>query len=260
MKKIIYFIILILLSCIQAYAVTDYSHLIKDYKFNCDSITYIEGTISYCERFINPGGIGKTSLVLVLHSGKEKGPEGKNLSAAAVKSLIDYSIKKGKKVLIIVPHYPNEPGEYSYLSNALVMRIVKDKVEKYSIPKDKIYIIVSFVNEYPDEILKNINVYYIVGDKDEKNFNAFKSSITNLKSNKNIVSKYKCLKNKNHLETINSAYTDDAWDWLFDNNSATKEKNTPDHKIFIIISVCIGIILLLLLLYKIATHTWRKES
>jgi len=284
MKKILCLTILILLSCIQTYANENYKHLIKEYRFKCDSITDIEGTINYCERLINPIKFGKPSLALVLHSGKEKGAEGKNLSAPAVKSLIEYAIKTRKKVLIIVPHYPFEPGEYSYMSNALVMRIVKDKVNKYSIPQKKRYIIgasfggsaaysiihhnknffknaliVSFANDYSNEVFKNTNVYYIAGDKDKKISLAVKKSIESLKSNKKISVKYNIFKNKNHIEAMNSAYTDDVWDWLFDTPS-TYKKQTVTNKIFTAILACLGIILLLLLLYKIAAHIGRKKS
>lgn len=284
MKKIICIIVLLLFTCIQSYASENYKSLIKEYKFNCDSITDIEGTIHYCERLVNPIKFGKPSLVLVLHSGKEKGAEGKNLSAPAVKSLLEYTIKTGKKVLIIVPHYPFEPGEYSYMSNVLVMRIVKDRVNKYAIPQNKRYItgasfggsasysiiyyngdffnnalIVSFANDYSDKIFKNTNVYYIVGDKDKKISLAVKKSIESLKANKKISVKYKFLKNKNHIEAMNSAYTDDVWDWLFDTQSSHK-KETDNGTILKAISACFGIILLLLLLYKIAAHIGRKKS
>lgn len=200
-------------------------------------------SIEYSEFFANKDKLGKGSLILVLHSGIEKGNVDMQLAMPAVVSLLNYINKNKIKVLIIVPNYPNVDGPYPNDLNMLVVNLIEDKIKEFNIQNNKIYItgasyggraayemitdfndmferalIVSYVNLglLLYETI-NTNIYHIIGASDKnihlKNIIGFEDKY------KCIESKVVILENKDHLQTIEAAYTDDVWDWIFDRNT-----------------------------------------
>jgi len=243
MKKYILLLIAILfLSSSAAYSDNqNYDYFAMNYGLKCTKFKDSGKKIEYCYALFNKKNKEPYTLLLVLHSGIERGDNLQALTFPALKPLFEYATKNNKKLLVLIPQYPRIFGHFSEENNKLVVRLVKKYINQYNIPHKKIYItgaslggkathsiiydnpvlfskalLVSYISS-KIEILKKfefIELYYVYGENDYKKLPELLSKQKQLPFKMNM--KYKILKNKNHIETIDEAYYDsELWDWMF---------------------------------------------
>ncbi len=213
------------------------SKLIKKYGVSCTEYRDNNTSLGYCEKLVNFNRKGDASLVLVLHSGVEKGKLAKQLSFPAVKSLIKYVERKKIKAVILMPQYPLDSGMYPAELINLTEKLTLGRIKQYKIPPNRVLttgaslggatiydiakrnpnlfyraLFVSYSNGRVKPIY-NTNVYFIKGEND--NVASVLNAINKLDKHSDKEHKYKILLDSDHLSTIPKAYTNDAWDWLF---------------------------------------------
>lgn len=211
-------------------------------KFNAEQKTYTgeNYTVRYCEIFRNKEKAGSAALLLVIHSGKERGGDNfKQLSFPAVKSLLNYAELHKEKVYILMPQY-GEPYKQNYPEyiNETIFELMMKKVKELNIDENKIYVTgssrggraaVEIMRRHPDifskallvsssifscmKYLKKSEFYAVIGENDKLEEKLQK--LKEIQSQSDVKIQYKILKGKNHLEAIPEGYTDEVWDWMF---------------------------------------------
>ena len=211
-------------------------------KYNAEQKTYTgeNYTVRYCEIFKNKEKSGGAALVLILHSGKERGEDNfKQLAFPGVKSLLNYAESHKEKIYILMPQY-GEPYKQKYpeYMNETIFELMMQKAENHNIDKNKIYItgaswggmaVFEIMKNHPDVFskallvsshmpgsLKNIRkteFYAVIGENDRLEEKLQK--IKEIQSQSNLKIQYKILKGRNHIKTIKEGFTDDIWDWMF---------------------------------------------
>ncbi len=243
MKKCILLLIAILfISGLVAYFLDiNYIYFAKNYGLKCSTFENNDKKIKYCMALLNKEKKEPFSLLLVLHSGREKGKKLNALNFPAIKPLFEYATKNNKKLLVIIPQYPKVFGPFSDEDNKLIVKLVKKNINQYNIPHKNVYVtgasyggkaiynivynnpdlfykalIVSYINSRIEflEKFNYIKLYYVYGENEVNKI--WKITAQQEYLPHKIDLKYKILKNKNHIETIDEAYEyPEFWDWLF---------------------------------------------
>jgi len=192
-------------------------------------------TVNYCETFENRHKKGRASMVLLLHSGRERGDDNlKQLEYPAVKPLLNYVRKHKIKVYILMPQYGEPYGlNYPEYINEKIYELAQHKIKEFNINPDKVYITGSsrggiaageIIQNHPGvfskylnasspvpkdintEKFKNTEIFFVFGSEE-------KSKIRALLKLQNL--KYKILEGRNHYTAMDEGFTDDVWEWMF---------------------------------------------
>lgn len=204
------------------------------------------GSIKYCEKFINKNTHADTYLVVILHGRSGTGNDNiKQLTSPAVKPLISYAEKNNKKVIMIMPQCPSNANWLRDNSGnspiSAVAELVKEKVREYNIPANNVYITgismgggacYNIIARNPGLFSKAVLVssggkvqeapklkgsfLIIHGENDNIiPISRAKAMAEAIKLNQNANVKFIILANTGHIGLSASAYSDECWNWLF---------------------------------------------